>query len=116
MIYLLPKLMVFCLTMTILLEGFFAILLGVRKKKDIINIVLVNIMTNPLLVSVSLTINALYGLNARHISMIVLELMAFLVESIIYKNVLSFKKINPFLLSLILNLFSFLIGVFINNI
>jgi hypothetical protein len=47
---------------------------------------------------------------------LVLELFAFLVEGFIYKQTLSFKKINPFILSLILNAVSYSSGLLINKI
>lgn len=110
----LPKIMLECLVWTIGLEVLLAIILGIRKKKDIFNIMLVNILTNPLVVSISVAINIFYGLQARHISMIFLEIFAFFVEAKIYKNVIEYKKINPYLLSLLLNAFSFLVGLIIN--
>ncbi len=109
----LPKIMLICLMVTILAEVFLAIVLGIRSKKDIINITLVNILTNPLLVSITVTINFYLGLKARHIGSFFLEITVFLVEAMIYKNVLENKKINPYLLSLLLNVFSYIVGLII---
>ncbi len=109
----LPKVMLICLTATIFSEVFLAIILGIRKRKDIFNVILVNILTNPLLVSITVALNFYLGLNARHIGLLVLEIGAFLIEATIYKNVLENKKINPYLLSLLLNFFSYLVGVII---
>jgi len=42
--------MLLCLFSTIIIEVLVAILCGVRDKKDILNIILVNAFTNPLVV------------------------------------------------------------------
>ncbi len=99
--------------LTIFSEVLLAIVLGIRKKKDIINIILVNILTNPLLVSITVAINFYLGIKARHTSLFLLEILAFLVEATIYKKVLENKKINPYLLSLLLNVFSYIVGLII---
>lgn len=102
MIYELPKIMLLCLSCTIIIECSLAYLFKIRKK-DLLIVLLVNVITNPLLVSISTCINSFYGLQARNISMIFLELMAFLIEALIYKKVLDNRKVNPYLLSLTLN-------------
>lgn len=105
-----------CLLVTLIIEIIVAFILGVRNKKDFINIVLGNILTNPLVVSISIYINIRYGLSIRDMWIIFLELMAFIVEGSIYYKVLNYKKINVFLLSLLLNLSSYFIGEVINYI
>ena len=114
MLYSLPKIMLECLLLTIVFECLLGFILGVRDKKDLLNIALVNALTNPLVVSISVIINSRYGLQTRHVSMVFLELFALLVEALIYKKVLKFKKINPFILSLLLNACSFIAGLLIN--
>lgn len=110
------KILIVSLSSTIIIELLVAILLKIRNKKDILNIVLVNIMTNPLLVTITLYINIFYGLKYRNILIYPLELLVVLTEGRIYKKHLNYKKINPYLLSLILNASSYLIGLVINNI
>ena len=46
---------------------------------------------------------------------IVLEIITVITEGFIYSKVLDFKKINPYILSIILNLGSYLIGEVINR-
>ena len=98
---------------TILIEGIIAFILGYRKK-DLINIILVNILTNPIVVTISVYFNVKYGLFERNTSLIVLEVLTLFIEGFIYYKVLKRRKINPFLLSLILNFSSYFIGIFIN--
>ena len=105
-----PFIMVQCLFLTIIIEVLFAILFKVRNKKDLINIMLVNIITNPIVVITSIYLNLKYGLLYHDISIIILEISTVLFEGYCYKKALNYKKINPFLLSLILNFLSYFIG------
>lgn len=106
--------MLVSLCSTIVIEGIGAFIIGIRKKKDYVNVLLVNLLTNPIVVSVSLTINILCGLLYRNIAMIFLELGAFLVEGFIYNKYLEYKKLNGFIVSLILNAVSYSLGILIN--
>lgn len=116
MINLYLKVLIVCLLSTIIVEVIVSLLLKVRDKKDILNIILVNIMTNPLLVSITVYINIFYGLKYKNIIIYPLEILVVLVEGLVYKRYLKYKKMNPYLLSLILNISSYLIGLFINRI
>lgn len=111
----LPLIMLICLSSTIVIELIMSLLLGMRNKKDILNVILVNIMTNPLVVSILMyiTYNRLFNTT---ISIIILEILVILTEEFAYKKVLTFDKINPYVLSLILNISSYFIGGLLNNI
>jgi len=111
----LPLIMLICLISTIVIELIMSLLLGIRNKKDILNVILVNIMTNPLVVSILMyiTYNRLFNTT---ISIIILEILVILTEGFTYKKVLTFDKINPYVLSLILNISSYFIGRVLNNI
>ena len=111
----LPLIMLICLSSTIVIELIMSLLLGIRNKKDILNVILVNIMTNPLVVSILMyiTYNRLFNTT---ISIIILETLVILTEGFVYKKVLTFDKINPYVLSLILNISSYFIGKLLNNI
>ena len=109
----LPYYMGKCLILTILIEGLIAFILGYRKK-DLLNVILVNIVTNPIVVTIPVYFNVKYGVFERNISLIILELLTLFIEGFIYFKCLKRKKINPFLLSLILNFSSYFIGIFIN--
>ena len=111
----LPKVMLISLTCTLIIEISIAFILGYRKK-DLLNVMLVNILTNPLLNSSVVAINYYYGLKARNISVYILEVLVVLIEGFIYYKYLERKKINGFLLSLILNIASYGIGLLINKI
>lgn len=101
---------------TIIIECIGAWLLKIRDKYDLLNVLLVNVLTNPLVVSVAFVINVTYGLFYRHIAMIFLELGAFVIEGFIYCRNLQYKKLNGFIISFILNITSFSLGIIINKI
>ncbi len=103
------------LCFTIIIEELIAFILKYRRK-DLLNVLLVNILTNPLVNSITLMVNYYYGLKYRHIALIILEILAFLIEGRIYQKYLIRKKINGYVLSLILNISSFVIGLLINKI
>lgn len=110
----LPKIMIISLLCTILIEVLVAIILGIRNKKDLLNVVLVNFMTNPLVVSLPVYIMVRVGLNARYVVTIVLEILTVIAEGIVYKKYFKFDKINSFVISFILNFSSYFIGKIIN--
>ena len=111
----LPKVMLISLVCTIIIECFIALIMGYRKK-DLLNVLLVNILTNPLVSSITIYFNYYYGLKGRIVSLIILELLTLFVEGFIYYKYLKKRKINGYLLSLILNVSSYLLGLLINEI
>ncbi len=111
-----PIIMIRCLLCTIIIEVLVALVLKVKNKKDVINIILVNILTNPIVVIIPIFIAFNYGIQYQKITLYILEVVTVIVEGFIYLKVLNHKRINPFLLSLVLNLSSYLIGLLINNI
>ncbi len=109
----LPYVAIRCLVLTIIIECLVAFVIGYRKK-DLLNILLVNFITNPIVSTIPVYFNVKYGVTPRNICLFVLELMVLIVEGYLYKKYLKYKKVNPYILSLILNLSSYLIGVIIN--
>lgn len=111
----LPKIMLISLVCTIIIETSIAFILKYRRK-DLLNVVLVNILTNPLLNSSVIAINYYYGLKTRNICLYIFEIIVVLIEGYIYQKYLDNKKINGYILSLILNIASYVIGLLINKI
>ncbi len=111
----LPIYIGFSLVVTVVIEVLGSLILGVRKKKDILNVILVNVLTNPVVVISSFLVNIFGGLVLRNGVLLVLEVLVVIVEGLIYKKYLEFSKIKPFVLSGILNLVSWGLGVLINN-
>ena len=109
----LPMVMLRCLILTIIIECGIALVIGYRKK-DLLNVLLVNVLTNPLLNSVIVYINVYYGLKYRNIALYLLEILVVIVEGFIYQKYLDNRKINGYILSLILNISSYVIGLIFN--
>lgn len=101
----------FSLAATVLLEACFFLLTGKRNKKDLLLVILVNVLTNPPVV-------LLFWLAALHTSIngwiikAPLEILAVLIEAFYYKRYARDIK-RPFLFSLAANAFSFTAGVLI---
>ena len=112
----LPYIMFKCLIFTIIIEVIIGLIIGIRNKKDILNVVLVNIFTNPLVSSIPILVYIKFGYTYEMISLLILELFAIFSEGFIYSKVLKYKKINPYIISLILNISSYGIGLLINKI
>jgi len=105
--------MLLCLFSTIIIEVLVAILCGVRDKKDILNIILVNAFTNPLVVSISNYANFAIGYENSYIVLFLMEIFAVIFEGYTYKKFFKYKKIEAYRFSLILNVCSYLIGLVI---
>lgn len=109
-----PLIMLYCLGTTIVIEGVLACMLGVRKLSDQLIVLLVNVLTNPLLVSTGYLILFRFGRAGYDIATAVMEIAVVCIEGLVYKKILTDRK-RPFLLSLCLNAGSFLIGMGLNQ-
>ncbi len=106
--------MAVCLVLTIVLEGAAAFLLGVRTLHGQTTVLLANIMTNPLVVSLNILMTLRFGQAGSYGSLVVLEAAAFLAEALVYRRNPPCRR-NPFLLSALLNGFSFLCGIVLSH-
>lgn len=100
----------YALLLTVIIELIVGIILKVINRRDLLNIVLVNVLTNPILNIIIDYFLFAYGYKARLISLLVMEILIIILEGIIYKKVLVYNRINLFALSLILNLSSYFLG------
>lgn len=116
MAYYLPKYIVVSLICTIIIELIISFLLQVKSKKDYVNIILVNAITNPIVVVFPYVLSLYLGIYYRYISLIILEISTVLVEGYIYKKTLKYNRINYYKLSLFLNICSYFIGIILNRI
>lgn len=110
----LPYYMVRALILTIIIETLIAFIIGYRKK-DLINVMLVNIITNPIVFIIPVYFNIKYGILERNVILLILEILAFISEGFIYFKYLNKRNINPYLLSLVLNIASYCMGEIING-
>ena len=73
-------------------------------------------MTNPIVSILPFYTNLRFGIIERNIILVILEIFAFALEGLVYTKWLKYKKINGYVLSLTLNVSSFVIGSIINSI
>ncbi len=99
------------LVLTLLFEGAVSLILGLRNPRDLLLVGLVNILTNPLVVlTVNLTVFLTHSPPPWYL-VAILEIAAVAAEGLFYRNRLEYRRIHPFLLSLILNAISFTGGL-----
>ena len=109
-----PALLLRCLLCTVIIECAAAFILGLRKPDEQLTVALVNVVTNPLLVSICILVQLFYSKQVYWCVYIGLELAVFIGEALLYRAVLRRKR-DPFLLSAILNSASFFIGMLPNR-
>ncbi|MBR5429109.1 MAG: hypothetical protein IK116_01140 [Firmicutes bacterium] len=114
MIYHFPELLLRCLICTVVIECGLACALGVRRPADQAVVALVNVVTNPPLVSVCLLVQFFCGHGVYLAVLIALEMAAWAAEAWFYRTVLR-PKMNPLLLSALLNAASYLGGSLLNT-
>jgi hypothetical protein len=105
----------FVLCITIIVELVIVYLFGYRKKQEIIVIICINLITNPLL-NYLLLLNHYFAFIKTNLTVIVfLELLVVLVEwrLLVYAIIGKSKKL--FILSLLMNFCSYISGVLIIN-
>ena len=102
------------LSLTLVFEVTFFFIVGKRNKKDLLLVVMVNVLTNPIVVLL-FWLSALYTDWCETLVKIPLEVFAVLTEGLFFKKYgQSFKR--PFLFSLAANAFSFFLGVSLQQI
>lgn len=108
-----PVILLRCLLITLICEETAAFFIGLRRR-DLLYVLFVNAITNPIVVFSQLFTWLYFGRTASNIILLTLEISAFLLEGFIYKRHVKTGKIHGFLLSLILNAVSYSIGFLIN--
>lgn len=104
------EILLICLLITVAVEVLLALLLGYRRV-DLVYIILANVITNPLLNTTINYVEITVGKTGRLITLIIGEILAVLIEGTIYKKYIKNNKLNPYVLSLILNLITLGIGL-----
>lgn len=110
----LPLIMLRALVITILLECAAAWTLGVRTKRDQTTVVLANMLTNPLVVSIGAAVRFFIGIRALLPATLIMEIAVWIVEGRVYKKTLKADR-DPYVISLVCNLTSFLVGEVLNR-
>jgi len=101
------------LTLTLVLEAAFFLIAGKRDRRDLLLLLLVNVLTNPVVVA-AVWLVALYTRVGAIWAILPLEAFAIATEGHYYKRYgRSFER--PYLFSVAANLFSYGMGVFIQQ-
>lgn len=100
--------MAISLLMTLILELLFALCLGIRTRKEIRLVVLVNVLTNPVVVFTTY-MNYICVFANTIVLTVVLELAAVVAEALLYQKH-SRMVVHPWLFSFGINAFSYLSG------
>ena len=101
-----------CLALTVVLEAAAAFVCGVRTRFGQLVVLLANVVTNPVM-NCALTVVSFYiSPRAYYYFLVPLEVIVVQAEGLIYKQVLR-SKMNPFLLSFLLNACSYGLGTLI---
>ena len=106
----------YCLSLTIMIELIIAIVFGIRDKKDIYLVILAQVLTNPVVVLTTTFAYVKCSYTVYIIIVAIMELLAIIVEGLLYKKYLKKQTLNPFVFALILNMISFISGFIISPI
>lgn len=107
------KSLIISLILTIFIELLISILIGIRNKNDIITIIAVNTLTNPIVVFIANLLNNFKIVLLYWAIVIIMEFIVIFIEGKIYEKILNYKKISGFRLSFINNAISFSFGLII---
>lgn len=108
--------MIINLVLTIIIEVSFSLILGIRNRKDIYSIIFINCVTNIVLNYIMNIIKYfVYSNILIYIILTIFEIVVVFIEYKYYKKYLEYKRINPLILSIILNILSFGFGLLIYN-
>lgn len=105
------KSLIISLILAVFIELLISILIGIRKRNDVITIIAVNTLTNPIVVFTANILNNYEILLLYWPIVIFMELIVILIEGKLYDRTLNFKKISGLKLSFINNIISFGIGL-----
>ena len=110
----LPLIMIRALLLTVAVECAIAGIAGIRNARDQITVVLANLLTNPLVVSVGAAARFFIGREALVPVTLAMEILTVLIEGIVYKKAIA-DITHPMLLSLTCNASSYIIGELLNR-
>lgn len=85
--------LIISLSLTIIIELITSIILGIKEKDDIEIVICANICTNPVVVYIANCVRLLNIDILFNIVIVILEVSAVIVEFVIFKKCLKFKKI-----------------------
>lgn len=106
--------LIISLLLTILIELSISTFLGIKTRNDIRIVILVNICTNPIVVYIANILKLLNNNLLYILTVILLEIIVVFVEFRLYNKYLKNYKKSKFILSLVNNISSYMIGILLN--
>ena len=110
------KSLIISLFLTLIIELTVSFIIGIRDKTDLAVVFWTNVITNPIVVYIANCLLLLRNDLIYNIVIFIMEVIVVIVEFLIYKKLLSYKKKSPFFISCINNVVSFFIGMIISMI
>ena len=107
--------LVISLGLTIIIELLISFIIGIRNSEDIKVVLWANVLTNPIVVYTANCIKLLNNNLIYNIIVIIMEIMAVIVEYVVFKKYLKFRKKSPIFISSVNNIISFVLGIIINK-
>ena len=104
------------LLLTIIIEISISFIIGIREKEDLKVVFWTNVLTNPVVVYIANCVKVLNNNVIYNIAVFIMEVLVIIVEFIIYKKFLDYKKKSPLLISSINNIISFSLGIIISKV
>jgi len=101
------------LILTLIIELSVAYVFGFRNKKNITTIIFINLVTHPLLCYFLWMNSVIFIIPVNYFSIIILEILVVLLESVLLLFALKQKYLNMLKLSFGINMVSFLVGLLI---
>ena len=108
-----PTKLLSSLSFTIFIELPISLIFGYRRKKEMLSIILVNVITNLPLNFLFLSNNYFDFLHINSLTILLIEAIVVLVEFALLYHVFEEKPFKIFLLSIVMNISSYCIGVFL---
>lgn len=108
------KSLIISLSLTLIIELTISLILGIRKKDDIIIVICANTLTNPIVVFIANCLTLLNNAWVYYIVVLIMEVIVVFVEGFVFKKALSYKDKSPLLISFANNATSFLLGILIS--
>jgi hypothetical protein len=105
--------LVLALVLTIIIEAGVSWIFGLRGKKGLGSVALVNVITNPVLNYIVLLNSFFHLVDRADVLIIILEAGVVLAEWVLLRWALRQAAVKMFVLSLVMNAASFLAGLFI---
>ena len=107
--------LIISLILTLVIELIVSAILGIKDKYDIKIIIIANCITNPAVVYIANCLTLLNIISIYIIAIALLEVLAIIIEFLIYKKYLKFNEKSPLVISVINNIISFSLGLIITK-